>query len=80
MIYHTTVCPLYEFAKTGGYLSYMPYLCNFDYIMFSKMGVSLYREKTCADGDEYCDFKVKANAPIPPYWPPHILDKDDPLK
>ncbi|MGI5174380.1 L-2-amino-thiazoline-4-carboxylic acid hydrolase [Treponema sp. OMZ 840] len=78
--FHTLVCPLYNFAKANGYMDYMPYLCNLDYVMFGKMGVSLYRENTCACGDGYCDFKMKKNAPIPAFWPPHILDKNDPLK
>lgn len=78
--FHNTVCPLSNFAKEYGYMDYMPYLCNLDYVMSAKFGISLYREKTCADGDSYCDFKFKKNAPIPPYWPPHILNKNSNLK
>lgn len=78
--FHNLLCPLYEFAKNYGYMEYLPYLCNLDYIMFGKMGLSLYREKTCATGDGYCDFKFKKDGPIPAYWPPHILDENDPLK
>lgn len=78
--FHTLRCPLNDFAEVNGYTKYMPYLCNLDYVMFGKMGVSLYREKTCATGDGCCDFKFKKNGPIPSYWPPHILDENDPLK
>ncbi len=80
IIMHNTVCPIYEFAKKYGYMEYMPYLCNLDYTMFKCAGASLYREKTCADGDEYCDFKFKKDTPPPAVWPPHVLDQDDPLK
>ncbi len=80
LIIHYTVCPIYEFAKKYGYMEYMPYLCNLDYTMFKFFGVSLHREKTCSDGDEYCDFKIKKDAPLPSTWPPHILNKEDPLK
>ncbi|MGP1586716.1 MAG: L-2-amino-thiazoline-4-carboxylic acid hydrolase [Treponemataceae bacterium] len=78
--FRNLVCPLYNFAKEYGYMDYIPYLCNFDYVMLGKLGISLYREKTCASGDDYCDFKIKRNAPPPSFWPPHILDKNDPLK
>lgn len=78
--FHNLVCPLHLFAEKYGYMEYMPYLCNLDYVMFGKMGLSLYREKTCATGDGYCDFKFKKNGSIPSYWPPHILDENDPLK
>lgn len=78
--FHTTVCPIYIFAKENNYLEYMPYLCNLDYVMFNAFGISLYREKTLADGDEYCDFKIKKDGRIEPAYPPHILRKNDPLK
>ncbi len=68
--YHNLVCPLSNFARKYGYEEYMPYLCNMDYVMFGVLGVPLYREHTCfADGD-YCDFKLKADAEVLPYWPP----------
>lgn len=68
--YHNLVCPLSDFAKAHGYVAYMPYLCNLDYVMFGVFGVPLFREHTCfADGD-YCDFKLKLNAKPLPYWPP----------
>lgn len=40
----------------------------------------MYREHACSDGDAYCDFKFKPGANIPAMWPPHLLDKNDPLK
>lgn len=67
--YHNLVCPLSNFAKQYGYEEYMPYLCNLDYVMFGILGVPLFREHTCFDGD-YCDFKLKTNAETMPYWPP----------
>ncbi len=80
LIMHYRVCPIHEFAKKHGYMEYMPYLCNLDYTLFKFFGASLYREKTRADGDEYCDFKIKKDASFPDVWPPHVLDKEDPLK
>ncbi len=80
VIYHTTVCPLANFAKEYGYEAYMPYICNLDYVMFAAFGVPFYREKTCSHGDECCDFKLKCNAPIVPAWPCHGMNEDDPLR
>ena len=80
VIYHNQVCPIYEFCKARGYMEYLPYMCNLDYVMFHAFGVALYREKTCATGDDVCDFKMKRGAAIPAVWPPHILDESDPLK
>ena len=78
--YHTLVCPLANFAKDYGYMDYMPYLCNLDYVMFERIQVPFYREHTCADGDGYCDFKMKAGAPVNSSWPCHQLTEGDPLK
>ncbi len=78
--FHVTVCPLYEFAKQNNYLEYMPYLCNLDYAMFNAFDIPLYREKTLASGDKYCDFKIKKGGKIEPAYPPHILRDNDPLK
>ena len=71
--YHNLVCPLSAFAQKHGYGEYMPYLCNMDYVMLGALGLPLYREHTChADGD-YCDFKVKLDAPVLDAWPPVFL-------
>ena len=79
-IYHTQVCPLFHFARDYGYLEYMPYLCNLDYVMFAALHVPFYREKTCAAGDDCCDFKMKPGAPVNSFWPCHALTPGDPLK
>lgn len=68
--YHNLVCPLSDFAKTYGYEEYMPYLCNLDYVMFGVFGVPLYREHTCFEDGDYCDFKLKMDAKPVEYWPP----------
>ena len=78
--YHTLVCPLANFAREYGYMEYMPYICNLDYVMFEKMKVPFYREHTYADGDGYCDFKMKAGAQVNSSWPCHQLTEGDPLK
>ena len=79
-IYHMTVCPLANFAKQYGYMDYMPYICNLDYVMFEAMQVPFYREKTCAAGDGCCDFKLKAGGRVNKAWPCHSLTLGDPLK
>jgi len=68
--YHNLVCPLSSFAKAHGYAAYMPYLCNLDYVMFGAFGVPLYREHTCFEDGDYCDFKLKLDAKPMEYWPP----------
>lgn len=68
--YHNLVCPLSNFAKAHGYEEYMPYLCNLDYVMFGAFGVPLYREHTCFEDGDYCDFKLKIDATPMEYWPP----------
>ena len=78
--YNVLVCPLAEFAKKYGYMEYMPYICNLDYVMFEAFNVPFYRECTRADGDEFCDFKLKSGAPVNKSWPCHILTEGDPLK
>lgn len=68
--YHNLVCPLSDFAKAYGYEEYMPYLCNLDYVMFGVFGVPLFREHTCFEDGDYCDFKLKINEKPLPWWPP----------
>ena len=68
--YHNLVCPLANFAKQYGYEEYMPYLCNLDYVMFGILGAPLFREHTCFEEGDFCDFKLKRNAEPMPYWPP----------
>ena len=68
--YHNLVCPLSLFAKKHGYEEYMPYLCNLDYVMLGFFGLPLYREHTYFEDGDYCDFKIKLNAPLLKAWPP----------
>ena len=77
--YHNLVCPMANFAKQYGYEEYMPYLCNLDYVMFGVLGAPLYREHTCFEDGDYCDFKLKRGAEILPYWPP-VFSQDNPYK
>lgn len=77
--YHNLVCPLANFAKKYGYGEYMPYLCNLDYVMFGVLGAPLYREHTCFEDGDYCDFKLKLDAEPLPYWPP-VFSQDNPYK
>ena len=67
--YHNLVCPLSEFAKAHGYGEYMPYLCNLDYVMFGVFGVPLFREHTCFEDGDYCDFKIRLAAKPLDSWP-----------
>ena len=68
--YHNLVCPLADFARVQGYEAYMPYLCNLDYVMFGSFGVPLFREHTCFEDGDYCDFKLKLGTKPMEYWPP----------
>ena len=77
--YHNLVCPMADFAKKYGYEEYMPYLCNLDYVMFGVLGAPLYREHTCFEDGDYCDFKLKRGAEILSYWPP-VFSQDNPYK
>ena len=74
--YHNLVCPLSNFARKYGYEEYMPYLCNLDYVMYGVLEVPLYREHTCFEDGDCCDFKLKADAPALPYWPPVFTQKN----
>ena len=77
--YHNLVCPLSIFARKYGYEEYMPYLCNLDYVMFGVLGAPLFREHTCFEDGDYCDFKLKIGAKPLPYWPP-VFRQDNPYK
>ena len=77
--YHNLVCPLANFAKMQGYEEYMPYLCNLDYVMFGVLGVPLFREHTCFEDGDYCDFKLKTGAKPLAYWPP-VFTQDNSYK
>lgn len=68
--YHNLVCPLSNFARAHGYEEYMPYLCNLDYVMFGVFGVPLFREHTCFEDGDYCDFKLKMGEEPMEWWPP----------
>ena len=68
--FHNIACPLANFAKQYGYEEYMPYLCNLDYVMLGVMEIPLFREHTCFEDGDYCDFKIKNDAKPLPYWPP----------
>lgn len=45
-------------------------MCNLDYVMFGVFGVPLFREHTCFEDGDYCDFKLKMDAKPMEYWPP----------
>ena len=77
--YHNLVCPLADFANRRGYGDYMPYICNLDYVMFGMLGVPLFREHTCFEDKDYCDFKLKASAEPMEYWPP-VFKQDNQYK
>ena len=57
----------------------MPYLCNLDYVMISVLVAPLYREHTCFEDGDYCDFKLKIGAQTLAYWPP-VFMQDNPYK
>lgn len=71
--YHNLVCPLACFAVKYGYSQYMPYLCNLDYVMLGHYNLPLYREHTCFEDGDYCDFKIKLDEPVMKAWPPVFM-------
>ena len=71
--YHNLVCPLADFARRYGYEVYMPYLCNLGYVMFGLLGVPLFREHTCFEDGDFCDFKIKIGKKPMEYWPPVFI-------
>ena len=80
VIYHVNVCPLHRFARAFGYMEFMPYICNLDYVMFESFGIPFYRERTCSSGDTCCDFKFSDTLPVVPSWPCHAVTPGDSLK
>ena len=68
--FHNIACPLANFAKQYGYEGYMPYLCNLDYVMLGVMEIPLFREHTCFEDGDYCDFKIKWDEKPMKYVPP----------
>ena len=68
--YHELFEEIWDYYDKYGYEEYMPYLCNLDYVMFGVLGAPLFREHTCFEDGDYCDFKLKNNARPLPYWPP----------
>ena len=77
--YHNLVCPLAASARKYGYEEYMPYLCNLDYVNFGLLDAPLYREHTCFEDGDYCDFKLRLGEKPLPYWPP-VFTQDNPYK
>lgn len=75
--FHNLICPLSDFAKQYGYEEYMPYLCNLDYVMAGVLDIPLFREHTCFEDGDYCDFKVKAGEKPLPYWPPVFMQENE---
>ena len=53
---HLIGCPIYDFAKTHGYLEIMPALCHSDYKIFEPFHCKMIRYHTVANGDKYCEF------------------------
>ncbi|MFI3115311.1 MAG: L-2-amino-thiazoline-4-carboxylic acid hydrolase, partial [Clostridia bacterium] len=43
IIFHNLACPLTVFAEKYGYTKYIPYLCNFDYVMFEAFFINFVR-------------------------------------
>lgn len=54
--YHSTRCPLNDFARREGYLEVLPVMCEIDLISASLMHAKLIRRQTLASGGEMCDY------------------------
>lgn len=53
--YRITRCPICAYCKKIGVSELMPLFCELDNVMITLQHGVLYREKTIADGGEYCD-------------------------
>lgn len=53
---HLIGCPVFDFAKSHGYLEIMPALCHSDYKIFEPFHCKMIRYHTVANGDQFCDF------------------------
>lgn len=67
------------FSEPCALLMLISWLCNLDYVMFGVLGAPLYREHTCFEDGDYCDFKLKNSADPLPYWP-QVFRQDNPYK
>ena len=50
----SSVCPISDFAKERGYSTYMPCLCDLNYVIFGAFGIPVYRTHTCLTGGNLC--------------------------
>lgn len=51
-------CPIALLCKRLNAEDFFPYLCLNDYVTHGRLGISLVRTKTLAQGADYCDFRL----------------------
>lgn len=56
-----TTCPIIRLCRESGVERYVSFFCKNDYATFAALGITLARNHTLAEGDEYCDFRLTKN-------------------
>lgn len=56
-----TSCPIIKLCRQLGVERYASYFCRNDYATHAALGITLTRNHTLAEGDEYCDFRLSRN-------------------
>lgn len=64
-----TECGIKKFVYSEGLPELLPYLCNLDYALFGKLGLTLNRTKNLAH-DDCCNFRISREGTPPVAWPP----------
>lgn len=59
--YRITRCPICSYCKKIGVEELMPLFCELDKVMITLQHGVLHRQKTIANGDEYCDYYITGN-------------------
>ncbi len=59
--YRITRCPMCIYCKKIGVEELMPLFCELDNVMITLQHGVLHRQKTIANGDEYCDYYITGN-------------------
>lgn len=48
--------PLYEFARSHGYMDLLPWMCASDHLIPPAFHAKLIRHKILSDGDDTCEY------------------------
>lgn len=54
-------CPIIKLCRELDVERYVSYFCKNDYATYAALGITLTRNHTLAEGNEYCDFRLSKN-------------------